>query len=327
MKIFSEANNRGNKLLDKVCDDSKSFLNIVQIKTIMKKYEICTYMIIIMFAIFSCKIDSSNRIASIVEEWNNKEILYPHQMTFTILGKDTIKTFPIQNSKYSIVTYVDSVGCMSCKLQLRKWLIFIEELDLRSNSSIPVFFFLHPKNVTEMIATLKRDQFGYPICIDEKDSLNILNHFPTDMSFQTFLLDQKNRVIAIGNPIFNPQIKKLYFSLLFDEHEIDTDSSSKTEVALSDSMIDMGNFSWREKKERTVLLKNMGDVPLVINSVTTSCGCTRIEYDKKPVSSGESICIKIIYKAEHPEHFNKTITIYCNAKNSPLRLRISGNAK
>lgn len=293
----------------------------------MRKYEICAYVIVILFVTYSCKKDASNRITSIVEEWHNKEIIYPHQMSFTILGEDTIQTFPVQNSRYSIVTYVDSAGCMSCKLQLREWLTFIEELDLRSNSSIPVFFFLHPKNIKEMIAILKRDQFGYPVCIDEKDSLNILNHFPNDMSFQTFLLDQKNRVIAIGNPIFNPQIKKLYFSLLFDKHEIDADSSYKTEVALSNSMIDMGNFSWKEKKERTVLLKNMGDVPLVINSVTTSCGCIRVAYDKKPVASGGSICVKIAYKAEHPEHFNKTITIYCNAKNSPLRLKISGNAK
>jgi hypothetical protein len=30
------------------------------------------------------------------------------------------------------------------------------------------FFFLHSKNTKEMIAIWERDQFGYPVCIDEK---------------------------------------------------------------------------------------------------------------------------------------------------------------
>lgn len=293
----------------------------------MRNYEKCIYMIIVLFVVYSCKKDVANKITSIVEEWNNKEIIYPNQMSFTILGKDTIQTFPIHNSKYSIVTYVDSVGCMSCKLQLREWLNFIEELNLRSNSSVPVYLFLHPKNTNDMIATLKHYQFRYPVCIDERDSLNILNHFLDEMSFQTFLLDQKNKVIAIGNPILNPQIKELYFSLLFSEYKIDTVSSLKTEVALSDSIIDMGNFSWKETKERTLLLKNIGNFPLVINSVTTSCGCTSIEYDKEPVLSKEFTRVKVIYNAEYPEYINKTITIYCNSKDSPIRLKISGNAE
>ncbi|WP_373726842.1 DUF1573 domain-containing protein, partial [Bacteroides heparinolyticus] len=36
---------------------------------------------------------------------------------------------------------------------------------------------------------------------------------------------------------------------------------------------------------------------------------------------------EVSYKAEHPEHFNKTITVYCNAEISPLVLQINGDAK
>lgn len=35
----------------------------------------------------------------------------------------------------------------------------------------------------------------------------------------------------------------------------------------------------------------------------------------------------MIYEAEKTEHFSKTVIIYCNADNSPLRVKITGNAE
>lgn len=42
---------------------------------------------------------------------------------------------------------------------------------------------------------------------------------------------------------------------------------------------------------------------------------------------GKSLAVKVTYKADHPEHFNKTIILYCNASASPLELKITGDAK
>ena len=37
--------------------------------------------------------------------------------------------------------------------------------------------------------------------------------------------------------------------------------------------------------------------------------------------------LEVTYKAEHPEHFNKTITVYCNIESSPLVLKIMRDAE
>jgi hypothetical protein len=71
-------------------------------------------------------------------------------------------------------------------------------------------------------------------------------------------------------------------------------------------------------------LKNEGDKLLVIHDVVTSCGCTKVEYRKEPVRPNEEFELKVIYEAEESGRFNKTLTVYCNAKNSPIRLRIKG---
>ena len=43
-------------------------------------------------------------------------------------------------------------------------------------------------------------------------------------------------------------------------------------------------------------------------------------YDTKKV-----IETKPVYEAEEAGHFNKTVTVYCNVENSPLRLKVKGS--
>jgi hypothetical protein len=74
-------------------------------------------------------------------------------------------------------------------------------------------------------------------------------------------------------------------------------------------------------------LTNESNNLLVIQDVTTSCGCTKVSYSKEPVRPGVSLELTVTYEAEEKGHFNKMITVYCNTKASPLRLMIAGNAK
>ena len=74
------------------------------------------------------------------------------------------------------------------------------------------------------------------------------------------------------------------------------------------------------------MLTNTGSNLLVIQDIITSCGCTKVEYSKEPVPPGGTLEVKVIYEAERAEHFNKTVIVYCNVRNSPLRLTVKGSA-
>lgn len=190
-------------------------------------------------------------------------------------------------------------------------------------------FYFYPKDKSELRFIFQRDSFEYPICLDENDSFNKLNHFPSDMTFQTFLLNRNNKVLAIGNPIHNPKIRELYVKIIRGESiAIENESKDiKTEVATDKVSILLGVFDWQKEQKAIFTLKNIGDNPLVIQDVATSCGCTTVAYSKEPALPGKEIDLEVVYKAEHPEHFDKTITVYCNAETSPLVLKISGDAK
>lgn len=133
----------------------------------------------------------------------------------------------------------------------------------------------------------------------------------------------------IGNPILNPKIKELYLKIIRGNDIVSTAGKgiTQTKVHIDVSFLHLGNFDWQEEQKATFILKNVGDKPLVIQDVATSCGCTTVAYSKEPALPGKEIALEVVYKAEHPEHFDKTITVYCNTENSPLVLKISGDAK
>ena len=75
------------------------------------------------------------------------------------------------------------------------------------------------------------------------------------------------------------------------------------------------------------MLTNTGKSLLVVHDVTTSCGCTKVEYSKEPVRPGGTLELKVSYEAEESGFFNKMLTVYSNAENSPLRLMVRGSAE
>lgn len=70
--------------------------------------------------------------------------------------------------------------------------------------------------------------------------------------------------------------------------------------------------------------KNTGSDPLIITNVKSSCGCTVPSYPKGPIKKGDKEKIHVKYNTKHLGTFRKTITVYSNAKNSPIILHIKG---
>lgn len=200
------------------------------------------------------------------------------------------------------------------------------EVDTLMNASVPFVFYFHPKNIEDLRYIIRRDTFTHPVCLDVSDKFNILNHFPSEKAFQTFLLNKKNKIIAIGNPILNPKVKELYLKILAGNIS-KTTTTSMTEVAIDNLKLDFGSFIHSEIQERSFVLTNIGEAPLIVQDITTSCGCMKTRYVKKPIPPGEKLEITVIYEAEQAEYFNKTIAIHCNIKSSPIILRIVGNSE
>lgn len=284
-------------------------------------------LLMLFLVLFSCKNSDKEDLYTILQQWVNREILFPNNIIFSIQGRDTVN-YPIGDS-FKILMYIDSTGCTSCRLKLSNWKRFMSEVDSLSNSQqVQFLFFFTPKRKDKMQHILSFNEFNHPICVDENDSINLLNHFSSNALYQTFLLDKKNKVLAMGNPIYSSKVKELYMNIISGKGTYLSSSEQKsTSISLLKNNVDFGQFPWHEEQaNESCIICNKGNMPLVINDVITSCGCITVEYSKEPVLPGENLALRVNYKAEHSGHFNKTITIYCNAEGSPFRLNISGNA-
>ena len=112
--------------------------------------------ILSILALTSCKESRKDEIARLVKEWDRKEIRFPEHPVFTIQGKDTVD-FSFRDADYKVVSYVDSIGCISCKLQLTNWTAFIQEVDSLTNGTIPFVLCLHTADVKEMKRIVRKD--------------------------------------------------------------------------------------------------------------------------------------------------------------------------
>lgn len=279
-------------------------------------------LIILLLTIFlsACQDKQKEIITLLVKEWQGKQILFPENMVFTRFASDTTN-FVIPTSDYKVLVFVDSIGCTSCKLQLSRWKEFIRYTDSISQKNIPFLFFFQFDDQWEIHSLLIRENFDKPICLDRSDSLNQLNHFPKDIRFQVFLLDKNNKVVVIGNPVHNPNVKELYLEEISRKQPV---APIQTTVKVEKESLLLETIPLGKSKDTLSTLVNTGDQPLVIIDVTTTCGCAQTLFDKHPVQPGESLHIKVGVTPENKGLFDETITVKCNT-NQLIKFNIRGN--
>lgn len=222
-----------------------------------------------------------------------------------------------------MLVFVNSIGCTSCKLQLHRWKELIQYTDSITQGTVPFLFFFQSDDKKEIRYLLKKDNFDKPICLDQSDKLNELNHFPADGRFQTFLLDKYNKVVVIGNPIHNPNIRELYLKEITGKQPA---SQIQTTVKVEEASIQLGTIQMGESKEAVFRLTNTGNNPLVILDAATTCGCARPSFDKHPAKSGETLQVRAIMTPKDKGVFDETITVKCNT-NQLIKLNIRGMAQ
>ena len=75
--------------------------------------------------------------------------------------------------------------------------------------------------------------------------------------------------------------------------DIGQNEMATTNVEIERSEIELQNPEIFKSSTATFVLKNTGDVPLLIKDISASCGCTVPEWDKKPIKPGETTEIKV----------------------------------
>ena len=97
-------------------------------------------------------------------------------------------------------------------------------------------------------------------------------------------------------------------------------------ISFETDTIDYGEILKGSNGVRTFTFQNIGDVPIEIQGVKSSCGCTVPKKPNEPIPPGGKGEIQAKYDTNRIGVFRKTITVNTNAPSSPIiALKIKGN--
>ena len=108
-----------------------------------------------------------------------------------------------------------------------------------------------------------------------------------------------------------------------------TAEAQKPKIVFEESKHDFGTFKESDGPQTTTFkFTNKGAVPLVLNSVRASCGCTTPKWTREPVAPGGTGEIQVSYNPKNrPGSFNKSVTVRSNAEKPTTILRINGSVE
>jgi hypothetical protein len=95
-------------------------------------------------------------------------------------------------------------------------------------------------------------------------------------------------------------------------------------VKFASEIVDLGTVKQGNPVTGTFTLTNIGNEPLIIESVTPGCGCTKSDYTKEPILPGKTGSITATYNAAAAGNFSKTVTIKFKGIDEQKSVSITG---
>jgi len=279
--------------------------------------------IITLFLLLSCsnKTEQEERYAEIVSQWQGREIKLPAVMTDFLTG-DTIN---LDDADFTILTYVDSAGCTGCKMKLPIWDGIIQNLESNTEATVNVVMVINPKQSIDISSLFRQDLKRHPIAyVDSSGYIGHNNKFPTDMMFQSVLLDRERRVLTIGNPAYNSGIHALYAAIVSGGKTL----SLKTDalVNVNPHILNIEKLTSGDSLVRDVTLSNVGTDTVFIDKIIESCECVTVSVPLKFIPPHADLNFSVKVKGDSSTaQYDRSINIYYRDFDYPSVILISEN--
>jgi len=208
-------------------------------------------------------------------------------------------------------------------MKLPLWNEMINEFKSIPDIDIEVLTIVNSSDAKEIAYLLKRDNYLHPVAVDSGNTFDRSNNLPEKSEYHTFLLDADNKVLAIGNPVFNPKIKDLYRRIILEEAE--EDPIAKFGKLQSRSL---GLVRLNDTAAAAFSITNSDSTALHIQALVPSCDCISVATDTDIIPPHSDAVIDVTFSADSTSgSFNRYVDIYYEEKENPDRLTIYGFIK
>lgn len=122
-------------------------------------------------------------------------------------------------AKLKLVHYIDSADCSSCYLTKIMNEEYLFQKEKESNNNFYNIFIVDPRGNKSSLYSLKmqhdNNEIPSTIFIDSDHVfIDANSRIPKESMYHIFLLDEKNNVIFVGNPLANEEMKEKIFRII-----------------------------------------------------------------------------------------------------------------
>ena len=119
-------------------------------------------------------------------------------------------------TEFIIASYVDSLGCVPCRIRIDDWREFINSTSNLQHKSFKVVFIAHPESYRDVTKLLKAYDISKVEVLKDVDGIwkKLYIQFDKDDRLNTWLLNSKHELIICGSPFINDRMKQLYMKYL-----------------------------------------------------------------------------------------------------------------
>ena len=168
------------------------------------------------YLIVSCN-SQKREMQETVEKMRQKAIEIPYERMDCWTNDSIIDVSPWKEAKMKLVHYIDSATCSTCYLQKAATNEFLHSMENMADNEFRNVFIINPDKKTRkrLEADFKDKQIPSTIFVDSANVfLEVNPNIPTESMYHTFLLDEGNKVILVGNPMLNKQIEDMMIAVV-----------------------------------------------------------------------------------------------------------------
>lgn len=249
-----------------------------------------------------------------------REIVIPDSLVCRI--QDTPIDYDMSDADYKIITYIDSAGCVPCRMKLASWKEIINEYKGLSDSEIEFLMIINaPAKRRDLKIILSQYDFTYPVMFDPDNDFRRMNSISDDQEFHTLLLDLNNEVIGVGNPAENPKIRDFYRKMITEEMGKADDAPHFCDKPVEA----FGVVNTDDTITTEFTLWNTSSDTVTIQGLIPSCDCVGARVSTDNILPGSSSVVTVTMTVDSvPGSFVKRIDIFYNEKETMERLTLCG---
>ena len=103
--------------------------------------------------------------------------------------------------------------------------------------------------------------------------------------------------------------------------------AAQPKASFNVAKINLGDITWNVPKVFKFSIRNSGDAPLQLKSVSTDCGCVVANWSAAPLAPGEKTEVTATFDAATLGSFDKSVYVVSNADNLQHRIHFTGRVR